>query len=200
MKRTPMALASWMLGWVVLLACVGSSAPHPFNSTRHGGEVSEPLAGRPRFPRGPSTPSTPKGPRAPESAPAAPKQDPKNSSQAQTPAQAQPPRKLTPVQAAMTRWLDPKVARQRFDQGLAEAKQKFPHLEGKPPQEHHVHPKYLGGPQGGPTVKVDPAYHQLITNEFRREHAYNSKLPDLEVQEEIMKKVYSKYPLPGVHF
>ncbi|HEX8699721.1 MAG TPA: hypothetical protein VF815_12835 [Myxococcaceae bacterium] len=99
----------------------------------------------------------------------------------------------------MTRWLDPKVARQRFDLGLAEAKQKFPHLQGKPPQEHHVHPKYLGGPQDGPTVKVDPAY-QLINNEFRREYAYNSKLPDLEVQEEIMKKVYSKYPLPGVHF
>lgn len=200
MKRPPVALTSWMLGWAVLLACVGSSAPHPLYSTRHEGEVSEPVAGRPRFPRSPSTPSAPKVPRAPESPAAAPKPDPKNSSQAQTPAQAQPPRKLTPVQSAMTRWLDPKVARQRFDQGLAEAKQKFPHLQAKPPHEHHVHPKYLGGLQDGPTVKVDPAYHQLITNEFRRAYAYNSKVPDLEVQEEIMKKVYSKYPLPGVHF
>ena len=100
----------------------------------------------------------------------------------------------------MTRWLDPKVARQLFDQGMAEAGQKFPHLRGKPPQEHHVHPRYLGGPQEGPTVKVDPAYHQLITNAFRREHAYDQDAPMPDVQLRIMKKVYSKYPLPGVHF
>jgi hypothetical protein len=100
----------------------------------------------------------------------------------------------------MTRWLDPKVARQRFDRGLAEARQKFPHLQGKPPQEHHVHPKYLGGPQEGPTVNVDPAYHQLITNEFRNEYAYGQGVPTLDEQSRIIKKVYSKYPLPGVHF
>jgi hypothetical protein len=92
------------------------------------------------------------------------------------------------------------VARQRFDQGLAEAGQKFPHLQGKPPHEHHIHPKYLGGPQDGPTVKVDPAYHQLITNAFRDEYAYGQRLPDPDVQSRILQKVYSKYPLPGVHF
>jgi len=187
MKRNPLALTSWMAGWAVLLACATSPEPHALYSARQEAKVSEPIAACPRVPRGQRT--------AP-----APKPDSKSPPQAQAPAQAQPPRKLTPVQAAMTRWLEPKVARQRFDQGLEEAGQKFPHLRGKPPQEHHVHPKYLGGPQDGPTVKVDPAYHQLITNAFRQEHAYNLTEPDLDEQQRIIKKVYSKYPLPGVHF
>ncbi len=192
MKRFPVALISWMVGWVVLLACAGSPEPHPLYSTRYEGEISGPVAGCPRFPRRQGTPSS--------SSAATPKSGAQSPPQVQAPAQVQPPRKLTPIQAAMTRWLDPKVARQRFDQGLTEARQKFPHLQGKPPQEHHVHPKYLGGPQDGPTVNVAPAYHQLITNEFRNEYAYGQGVPTLDEQSRIMKKVYSKYPLPGVHF
>ncbi|HLK99654.1 MAG TPA: hypothetical protein VK539_03680 [Myxococcaceae bacterium] len=49
-------------------------------------------------------------------------------------------------------------------------------------------------------MKVDPAYHQLITNAFRDEYAYGQRFPDPDVQSRIMQKVYSNYPLPGVHF
>ncbi|HYO51319.1 MAG TPA: hypothetical protein VEU50_00825, partial [Archangium sp.] len=96
--------------------------------------------------------------------------------------------------------LDPKSARALYDKGMQEARKAFPHLAGGPKQKHHVHPRYLGGPENGPTVDLDPAYHQLITNEFRRMAAYGSERPSLTAALEIMKKVYSKYPLPGVHF
>jgi len=200
MKRILLALTWWMAGWAVLVACAASPEPHRLYSARPEVGVSEPIAGRPRLPVGKGTSTASKPPRTPEGPAAVPKPETKSPTQTPAPAQAQPALKPTPVQAAMTRWLDPKVARQRFDQGLAEAGQKFPHLRGKPPQEHHVHPKYLGGPQDGPTVKVDPAYHQFITNTFRREHAYDQDAPMPDVQLRIMKKVYSKYPLPGVHF
>jgi hypothetical protein len=55
---------------------------------------------------------------------------------------------------------------------MQEARRAFPHLAGGPKQKHHIHPRYLGGPDNGPTVDLDPAYHQLITNEFRRLAGY----------------------------
>jgi hypothetical protein len=96
--------------------------------------------------------------------------------------------------------LDPKAARALYDKGMQEARKAFPHLAGDPMQEHHIHPRYLGGLDNGPTVRLDPAYHQLITNEFRRLVGYGNRPPGLKVVLEIMKKVYAKYPLPGVHF
>lgn len=96
--------------------------------------------------------------------------------------------------------LDPKAARALYDKGMREARKAFPHLAGGPSQEHHIHPRYLGGPGNGPTVNLDPAYHQLITSEFRRLAGYGNKPPRLNIVLEIMKKVYAKYPLPGVHF
>ncbi|HZI04401.1 MAG TPA: hypothetical protein VEZ71_10280, partial [Archangium sp.] len=96
--------------------------------------------------------------------------------------------------------LDPQSARARYDKGMQEARKAFPHLAGGPKQKHHVQPRYLGGPENGPTVDLDPAYHQLITNEFRRLVGYGMEKPPLQIVLEIMKKVYSKYPLPGVHF
>jgi len=102
--------------------------------------------------------------------------------------------------SALTRFLDPRLARENFDKGQIEARSAFPHLFGKPKQQHHLHPKYLGGHENGPTVDVDPAYHQLITNAFRREHPYGQEIPSPAQQQELMRKVYSKYPLPGVHF
>ena len=96
--------------------------------------------------------------------------------------------------------LDPKAARALYDKGMQEARKAFPHLAGGPQQEHHIHPRYLGGPDNGPTVNLDPAYHQLITNEFRRLAGYGNRPPGLNVVLEIMKKVYARYPLPGVHF
>ncbi|HZH78795.1 MAG TPA: hypothetical protein VEY88_22390 [Archangium sp.] len=114
------------------------------------------------------------------------------------PQAAQQPKPDKP--SALTRFLDPRLARENFDKGQIEARAAFPHLSGKPKQKHHLHPKYLGGHENGPTVDVDPAYHQLITNAFRREHPYGQEIPSPAQQQELMRKVYSKYPLPGVHF
>jgi hypothetical protein len=96
--------------------------------------------------------------------------------------------------------LDPNAARALYDKGMQEARKAFPHLAGGPKQKHHLHPRYLGGPDNGPTVLLDPAYHQLITNEFRKSHGYGLNPPRFKRALEIMRLVYSKYPLPGVHF
>jgi hypothetical protein len=96
--------------------------------------------------------------------------------------------------------LDAKAARALYDKGMQEARKAFPQLAGGPPQKHHIHPRYLGGPDSGPTVNLDPAYHQLITNEFRKHHGYGLGTPNLKRALELMRLVYSKYPLPGVHF
>ena len=118
--------------------------------------------------------------------------------QSSQPKAAQQPKPAGP--SPLTRFLDPKVARENFDRGQIDSRTAFPHLFGKPKHKHHLHPKYLGGHENGPTVDVDPAYHQLITNAFRREHPYGQEVPSPAQQQEIMRKVYSKYPLPGVHF
>lgn len=101
---------------------------------------------------------------------------------------------------ARTRYLDSKTARQLYERGMAEAKREFPHLFGKSAQEHHVIPKYLGGLQSGKAVTLDQAYHQLITNAFRKEFSYNQAAPDLPRLKAILRVIYSKYPLPGIHF
>jgi hypothetical protein len=45
-------------------------------------------------------------------------------------------------------------------------------------------------------VPLDAAYHQQITNEFRRLHPYGSEVPSPARVQEIMRQVYDKYPLP----
>lgn len=157
------------------------------------------LGPRFRFPR-PAKPSVPnKPPPVPnaESPPSSPSSPAAKPPAAQTPA-SQKPAASNPTARG---FLDPKVARSLFDQGMAEAKKRFPHLHGKPKQKHHVHPKYLGGPEDGPTVDLDPAYHQLITNAFRQEARYGRRFPlSAEDLQDILRKVYSRYPLPGIHF
>jgi hypothetical protein len=85
---------------------------------------------------------------------------------------------------------------QYSDDLLKAAQQAYPKLAGKT-QLHHITPKYLGGPANGPLIKLDAAYHQQITNEFRRIHGYGLPKPSPQRLQEIMKEVYSKYPLPG---
>ncbi|HEX5753616.1 MAG TPA: hypothetical protein VFZ09_45905 [Archangium sp.] len=151
------------------------------------------LGPRLRFPRLAKPPAPGKPPPAPkaEPPPAA------NPPPAQTPAQ-QKPAASNPTARGL---LDPKLARSRFDEGMASAKKLFPHLYGRAKQKHHVHPKYLDGPEDGPTVDLDPAYHQLITNAFRGEHAYGRAEPlSRDAQQDIMRRVYSRHPLPGIHF
>ncbi|HYO56598.1 hypothetical protein [Archangium sp.] len=202
----------FLLGWVLLQACAGASAPS-FSSFAHetagsGGQEAVALGPGFRFPRPakPPAPSKPTGApkteppatNAPAARPPSPeKPSPAPASPAQTPAQQKP----TVSSPTARGFLDPKVARTLFDQGMAEAKRRFPHLYGKPKQEHHIHPKYLNGPENGPTVDLDPAYHQLITNAFREEYGYGQvDPPPPGEQQKIMRKVYSRYPLPGIHF
>ena len=75
------------------------------------------------------------------------------------------------------------------------AQQAYPKLAGKT-QLHHITPKYLGGAKNGPLVPLDAAYHQQITNAFRTLHPYNLPKPSPVRLQEIMREVYSKYPLP----
>jgi RHS repeat-associated protein len=83
------------------------------------------------------------------------------------------------------------------EDALAAAKAKYPKL-AEVDQEHHVWPKYLGGPADGPTVSLNGAYHQMITNAFRKLWPYGSgTLPSPEQLADIMRSVYSEFPLPG---
>ncbi len=83
-----------------------------------------------------------------------------------------------------------------FRHAVRDAERLYPKLAGKV-HKHHVVPMYLGGPVDGPIIEVNVAYHKLITNEFRRKHAYGLK--DKPTQEKLiqwLKEVYDKYPLP----
>jgi hypothetical protein len=63
-------------------------------------------------------------------------------------------------------------------------------------QEHHFWPLYLGGPPNGQTFRLPAAYHQLITNAFRRRYPYGQGKPSEKEAREIMMEVYSQYPIP----
>jgi len=78
----------------------------------------------------------------------------------------------------------------------ADAEKAYPKLAGKF-QEHHIIPKYLGGAKDGETVRLPAAYHQLITNEFRKLAPYGQSI-ERSAQEvgNILQQVYSTYPLP----
>lgn len=76
------------------------------------------------------------------------------------------------------------------------AQSKFPGKAGKV-EQHHVTPKYLGGDPKGPTVPIDAAYHQEITNAFRAEWGYGKGRPSEAQLRDIMQRVYERFPLPG---
>jgi hypothetical protein len=84
---------------------------------------------------------------------------------------------------------------QYSDDLVRAAQETYPKLKGKT-QLHHITPKYLGGAKNGPTVPLDAAYHQIITNEFRALWGYGKGVPSATELQNIMKQVYSKYPLP----
>ena len=88
---------------------------------------------------------------------------------------------------------DESVQRQRELE--EQAKQDYPNKANK--QElHHITPKYLGGPANGETIRLNAAYHQKITNEFRRLWPYGSAKPNPEELETLLNEVYKNYPLP----
>jgi hypothetical protein len=83
----------------------------------------------------------------------------------------------------------------KYEGLVQKAKELYPnkaHLE----ELHHIAPKYLGGAADGALAPLNGAYHQVITNEFRSLWSYGLGPVSEQRMLEIMKQVYSKYPLP----
>ncbi|WP_293916373.1 MULTISPECIES: hypothetical protein [unclassified Sphingobacterium] len=84
----------------------------------------------------------------------------------------------------------------QYSDDLLKAAQKlYPNKAGKI-ELHHITPQYLGGAKNGPLVPLDAAYHQVITNEFRAIRPYGLGPVNEAQRLQIMKEVYSKFPLP----
>jgi hypothetical protein len=77
---------------------------------------------------------------------------------------------------------------------LKKAQQLYPKKAGKI-EGHHPVPKYLGGAKNQPLKYIDGAYHQAITNAFRKLHPYGLPKPSPAQLKKIMQKVYSKLPI-----
>ena len=78
---------------------------------------------------------------------------------------------------------------------VSNAKKAYPGKAGIM-ENHHITPKYLNGAKGGPTVKLNAAYHQQITNAFRKAAPYGKPKPSSAKLQNIMDNVYSQYPVP----
>jgi hypothetical protein len=89
----------------------------------------------------------------------------------------------------------------KYSDELVSAAQKiYPKKAGKI-EKHHPFPKYMGGAEKQDLISLDGAYHQQITNEFykywpKKVQGQQKIYPTLKQSEEIMKKVYEKFPLP----
>ena len=86
----------------------------------------------------------------------------------------------------------------RYEAAVREAQSLFPQKAGKI-ELHHIRPKYLGGAKNGKLVPLDAAYHQVITNAFRKELPYGlgwTKKMEYNEWLEYARRVYSQYPLP----
>lgn len=87
------------------------------------------------------------------------------------------------------------AAKSKLESALGDAKAKYPGKANKD-EYHHRTPKYLGGDPDGPTVRINAALHQEITNAFRQLWKYGSKVkPTQEQLKEIMRQVYSRFPI-----
>lgn len=85
-------------------------------------------------------------------------------------------------------------ARTRYFEALKEAQARYPEHQGY--QNHHLVPIYLGGARDGVTYRLQSAYHQAITQEFRRQWSYGSTKPNGDQLRQILLDVYSRYPIP----
>ena len=81
-----------------------------------------------------------------------------------------------------------------YENLVKQAQEAYPNKIGT--ELHHLTPQYLGGAADDPTVEIPSAYHQQITNEFRRLYPYGQPKPSPQQLQEIMQQVYQKYPLP----
>ena len=79
---------------------------------------------------------------------------------------------------------------------LDKAKKEYPKLADKPDQFHHIGPLQLGYPRKGPTVPLNPAYHQWITNLFRAARPFRGQGPPSDSEAwQILIDVYTVAPL-----
>jgi hypothetical protein len=85
-------------------------------------------------------------------------------------------------------------ARQLYQQRLKEAQAAYPNSPGY--ENHHLIPKYLGGPKNGQTYRLPTAYHKAITQAFRRQWQYGQPRPDPQQLTDILVRVYAQYPIP----
>ena len=88
------------------------------------------------------------------------------------------------------------VGVQYSDDLLKSAQKLYPNKAGKI-ELHHPEPKYLGGAKNQALVPLDGAYHQQITNEFRRLYGYGQGvIKDPAARQKILDQVYNVFPLP----
>ena len=78
---------------------------------------------------------------------------------------------------------------------MKDSRQRYPEKTGYY-EDHHIDPQYMGGDPKGNLIELDGAYHQMITNEFRKIQPYGTKRLDEAIRKSIMRRVYTKYPLP----
>jgi RHS repeat-associated protein len=89
-----------------------------------------------------------------------------------------------------------KTGRSTYDDLVEAARKRYPKKAGRI-ETHHIVPKYLGGGPTGPSVRIDAAYHQMITNAFRKLWPYGTgELPSAQRLLQILRDVYSRFPLP----
>ena len=79
--------------------------------------------------------------------------------------------------------------------GLIDAAQKAYPAKAMKSELHHIIPMYLGGPRSGPVKEINAAYHQVITNSFRKLAPYGTRPTAARVRQ-IVKQVYRDNPLP----
>ncbi len=77
-----------------------------------------------------------------------------------------------------------------------EAREIYPNLAGQI-EDHHIIPKYMGGPANGATVPLDRAYHVWLHQKLYAE-AGEVVSRDLKAHEvhEILRGFYHRFPLP----
>jgi RHS repeat-associated protein len=88
-------------------------------------------------------------------------------------------------------------ASQTYDEMIAAARNLYPKKTGY--EMHHVIPKYVGGPPDGLRVQLEAAFHQTVTNWWRKNWAYGQKLkPSPEKLDELMQQFRDHFPIPGI--
>jgi RHS repeat-associated protein len=105
-----------------------------------------------------------------------------------------PPRPAADPNSNGTCWRQ-ELKGKTYPELVNDAKKRYPKKADKI-ENHHIIPIYLGGSPSGPTVPLNAAYHQDITNACRRLWPYDGLKPGREKLIQILDDVYSKYPLP----